>query len=1075
MGKREFKKEEAVMLLEALEKKDEGTLAALGVESLAEITEIDLRRFGITTLPAEIGQLSNLQILNLSNTPITTLPAEIGQLSELQRLDLEGTPISTLPAEIGRLKNLQWLDLSNTSITALPSEIGRLTNLQRLDLSNTPITALPSEIGQLISLQNLNLSDTQISAFPMDILQLTSLLELDLSNTQIFSLPAGIGQLTSLYQLDLNNTQISSLPTEISQLINLRALSLSDTQISALPPEIGQLTYIQWLDFDGLDIAALPEFLCSLSDLTSLSFERTKIRTIPSWIKELKSLRILWISGLILKEIPREVFELDIPFFSSLDAYYSQPNFSYGSNEVVPFGSKGIIMEGTVLKTQPVRLFGLDRGFIQAYYDEPKIPIREGKVIFLGDGGAGKSHTIERILKNGADEGINTDQTPGINIKSWEPDCGVKINFWDFGGQEIMHAMHRCFLTGRSLYVVVLRERSQSRHNDLTLQARYWLENINSFAPDCPVILAVNREQGVAGSAGINSKQLRDEFKGIVCDPIFYCARKDEDDNFETLTKKILEQARLLDSTEMEFPRSWNNVRSALDDMSNRRGRTGSEDYIDKEEYKKLCTEQGITDENIQRWLLEWFNDLGVCFSYHQEDGKELERYQVLNPEWLTNAIYAIINIGKRPEFSTNGVITRSEINTILSDPSKYAKERTAKDPITYDENEQGYVLDIMKKFSLCAEIDERNQFIPALCSPETPKRFRPGADEYTDHTRFEFRYGFLPDSVIHRLMIECIRAGFHRTAAYFSGIRVDFVPDEVVLTAEADIAKNILAIDLYHKGDFASSKNKLSWVRRKVAEINSSMNLKPEHEIIVVCDGENRADLRLDMLFKLHERGRQRTDLPAYQEDEIVECDLDAALRLLYDDRVINRADRIMKRRPEHDKKTYRDALAIAEAEKERGEKDLEAGGNASFLLGVSFAGEQREYVRRMMTSLCDDWGFAREELFFDEWQEHLINGANADILLDKIYSERCEKVVVLFSEAYLNKHWTNKLEWRRAITTRIAADPENVCLLRFGDVDIDSIDLLHCRKDIVKDVSDMTPYQAAEFIQKWYERPAL
>ena len=80
-----------------------------------------------------------------------------------------------------------------------------------------------------------------------------------------------------------------------------------------------------------------------------------------------------------------------------------------------------------------------------------------------------------------------------------------------------------------------------------------------------------------------------------------------------------------------------------------------------------------------------------------------------------------------------------------------------------------------------------------------------------------------------------------------------------------------------------------------------------------------------------------------------------------------------------------------------------------------------------------------------------------------------------MLFSKEYLDKHWTNKLEWRRAITTRIVDDPENVCLLRFGNVDIDSIDLLHGRKDIVKDVSDMTPYQAAEFIKKWYERPSI
>ena len=32
----------------------------------------------------------------------------------------------------------------------------------------------------------------------------------------------------------------------------------------------------------------------------------------------------------------------------------------------------------------------------------------------------------------------------------------VRLNVWDFGGQEIMHATHQFFLTTRSLYLVVL-------------------------------------------------------------------------------------------------------------------------------------------------------------------------------------------------------------------------------------------------------------------------------------------------------------------------------------------------------------------------------------------------------------------------------------------------------------------------------------------------------------------------------------------------------------------------------------------------------------------------------------------
>lgn len=55
-----------------------------------------------------------------------------------------------------------------------------------------------------------------------------------------------------------------------------------------------------------------------------------------------------------------------------------------------------------------------------------------------------------------------TETTPGIDITDFpvrQPNYNFDIHFWDFGGQEIMHAMHRCFLTSRTCYVVVICNR----------------------------------------------------------------------------------------------------------------------------------------------------------------------------------------------------------------------------------------------------------------------------------------------------------------------------------------------------------------------------------------------------------------------------------------------------------------------------------------------------------------------------------------------------------------------------------------------------------------------------------------
>ena len=55
-------------------------------------------------------------------------------------------PMTSLPPEIGQLTNLQQLNLSYNRLTRLPPEIGQLTNLQELDLSNNPLTSLPPEL-----------------------------------------------------------------------------------------------------------------------------------------------------------------------------------------------------------------------------------------------------------------------------------------------------------------------------------------------------------------------------------------------------------------------------------------------------------------------------------------------------------------------------------------------------------------------------------------------------------------------------------------------------------------------------------------------------------------------------------------------------------------------------------------------------------------------------------------------------------------------------------------------------------------------------------------------------------------
>jgi GTPase SAR1 family protein len=120
------------------------------------VTSLYLSKKGLTELPPEIGQLTQLTELHLSQNRLTALPPEIGQLTKLKKLILGdffwGNKLTALPPEIGQLTQLTELHLSHNQLTALPPEIGLLVNLEEpswnsgLKLYNNPLESPPPEI-----------------------------------------------------------------------------------------------------------------------------------------------------------------------------------------------------------------------------------------------------------------------------------------------------------------------------------------------------------------------------------------------------------------------------------------------------------------------------------------------------------------------------------------------------------------------------------------------------------------------------------------------------------------------------------------------------------------------------------------------------------------------------------------------------------------------------------------------------------------------------------------------------------------------------------------------------------------
>jgi Leucine-rich repeat (LRR) protein len=103
-------------------------------QSDQEIVAVITEKIGAAPSILTYDDDNRLIKLGLSGLGLTQLPPELWQLTNLQELYLDNNLLNQLPPEIGLLTNLQQLHLTNNQLSQLPPEIGLLTNLQELDL-----------------------------------------------------------------------------------------------------------------------------------------------------------------------------------------------------------------------------------------------------------------------------------------------------------------------------------------------------------------------------------------------------------------------------------------------------------------------------------------------------------------------------------------------------------------------------------------------------------------------------------------------------------------------------------------------------------------------------------------------------------------------------------------------------------------------------------------------------------------------------------------------------------------------------------------------------------------------------
>lgn len=572
--------------------------------------------------------------------------------------------------------------------------LAKENNWKALDLTDCGIKELPPEIGILEGLEYLDLS-SQINNSEIDEIQRNSL----------EFLPKEIGNLKKLKELSLYGLGLKKLPCEIKKLTNMEFINANYNNFEVFPEE---LTFLENLEFLALDRVnyEIPNSIVRLQNLTYLYLPDMMLKTLPEYIGTFHNLRELYLGRGKLEKIPES--------FANL-------------NNLVEFR----IEENPVILNIPPEIFNQSPQQIIDYIlkyqrNGNKTVLNESKMIIVGQGGVGKTTLLNRIVNNIYKESPSTE---GIDIKNWAFESNEKsytLNIWDFGGQEIYHSTHQFFLTKRSLYIFVWDARQEDEYGRID----YWLNTIQSFSDNSPIIVVINKCDNSRKNIRLpDYADLKKRFPQIVD---FFNVSCLDNINISPLRNEIINQAKKLPLMETDWFTSWANIREKLEQMSKEKN------MIRYEEYLAICLEEEI-EEKEARSLIKYLHDLGVLLHFHND--VLLKNIVILSPEWGTDAVYKILDAQANILKDRNGLLYYSDLNKIWDDKTKYP------------ESIYPYILKLMENFQLSFTVEQHNTFlIPELLGNSA---IYDDIDFNNKSLNFRYKYNFLPAGIMTRFIVK--------------------------------------------------------------------------------------------------------------------------------------------------------------------------------------------------------------------------------------------------------------------------------------------------------------------------------
>lgn len=663
------------------------------------------------------------------------------------------------------------IDLSNQALNEIPKFVFKEAKINRLILDNNNISHIPAQISKLENLVELSINDNKIEKISPSISNLKNLNTISLANNYLTRIPKELFKIINLKVLYLYENQIESIDKRIAQLTNLEELILWRNNLFELPNEIGLLTNLLALDVRHNQLYKLNDAILKLSKLELLDLAFNQISELPVITKELPKL-----INLSLSNNPLELPPPEIAIEKNL----------YDSN------------------------ISKIRKYFKEYLVGKTDYLFEIKLLLIGEGRVGKT-SISKKLSIPRYTLKDEETTLGIEVKPWiiskkdfeksdktiiELKKNLRVNIWDFGGQEIYHATHQFFLTKRSIYLLVTESRQEDKHDDFY----YWLNCIKVFGDNSPTIIVQNKcDQPVKD---IPLKEFQKAFPNIQFLQKISCKNNSGIEELKEQLKEIIANNKLLPHLGTPLPKVWVDIRREIEDLQDR-----GTDYISYETYLSICRKHKM-EANSASLLIEFFHDIGIVLYF--KDDWELKDTVFVNHEWVTNSVYKVLD-------NEDVILNHGRLNTAVLEEI-WKKRRYY--------NKRRELLSLMQKFELCFEISSNNYLVPQLLQVDEVEH---DWNENENTLRYYYQYKFMPKGILTRLIVK--RNNEICNSYYWRyGVILEYAETRALIREKYFERKLMIEIQGKNK------KLLLEIIKKSVKEIHSDFNNIEFEEMLPCC-----------------------------------------------------------------------------------------------------------------------------------------------------------------------------------------------------------------------------------------------